>query len=156
MWHVWGEKRNTCRDLVRKPKGKNCLESLGVWWEDYMKWGLREMGLDVVYWIIVTVDTNRWQAVVHTVMNIRATQRAGNFLTNWGNRSFSRRSPLNRDSLLFFFQWLYSPLGGPRPPHFFRGFKITLRYTTLGRIPLDKWSARRRDLYLTTVFYLGS
>ena len=25
-----------------------------------------------------------------------------------------------------------------------------LRHTTLGRTPLDKWSARRRDLYLTT------
>jgi len=25
-----------------------------------------------------------------------------------------------------------------------------VRHTTLGRTPLDKWSARRRDLYLTT------
>jgi hypothetical protein len=31
-----------------------------------------------------------------------------------------------------------------------RGFTITLRHTTLGRTPLDEWSARRRDLYLTT------
>jgi hypothetical protein len=30
------------------------------------------------------------------------------------------------------------------------GFEITLRHTTLGRIPLDEWSARRRDLYLRT------
>jgi hypothetical protein len=31
-----------------------------------------------------------------------------------------------------------------------RRFAITLiRHTTLGRIPLDEWSARRRDLYLT-------
>jgi hypothetical protein len=28
-------------------------------------------------------------------------------------------------------------------------FEITLRHTTFGRIPLDKWSARRLDLYLT-------
>jgi hypothetical protein len=27
---------------------------------------------------------------------------------------------------------------------------ITLRHTTLGRSPLDEWSARRRHLYLTT------
>jgi len=27
---------------------------------------------------------------------------------------------------------------------------ITLRHTTLGRTPLDEWSARRRDLYLAT------
>jgi hypothetical protein len=49
---------------------------------------------------------------------------------------------------------IFSPNGstapwGPRPPHY-RGFTITLRHTTLGRTPLDEWSARRRDLYLTT------
>ena len=38
---------------------------------------------------------------------------------------------------------------GPRPPHY-REFMITLTYTTLGRTPLDEWSVRRRDLYLTT------
>jgi len=27
---------------------------------------------------------------------------------------------------------------------------ITLRHNTLGRTPLDEWSARRRVLYLTT------
>jgi hypothetical protein len=37
----------------------------------------------------------------------------------------------------------------PGPPHY-RGFTITLRHTTLGRTPLDEWSARRRDLYQTT------
>jgi hypothetical protein len=30
------------------------------------------------------------------------------------------------------------------------GFTITLRHATFGRTPLDRWSARRRDLYLTT------
>ena len=29
-------------------------------------------------------------------------------------------------------------------------FSITLRHTPLGRTPLGEWSARRRDLYLTT------
>jgi hypothetical protein len=37
----------------------------------------------------------------------------------------------------------------PGPPHY-RGFTITLRHTTIGRTPLDEWSARRRYLYLTT------
>ena len=40
------------------------------------------------------------------------------------------------------------PYTGPGPPHYL-GFTITSRNTTLGRTPLDKWSARRRDLYLT-------
>ena len=38
---------------------------------------------------------------------------------------------------------------GPGPLHF-RRFTITLRHATLGRTPLDEWSARRRDLYLVT------
>ena len=36
----------------------------------------------------------------------------------------------------------------PGLPHF-QHFTITLRHTTLGRTPLDVWSARRTDLYLT-------
>jgi hypothetical protein len=35
------------------------------------------------------------------------------------------------------------------PPHY-RGFTITLGHTTLGATLLDKWSARRRVLCLTT------
>ena len=41
------------------------------------------------------------------------------------------------------------PPSGSRPPHY-RVFMVTLRHTTLDRSPLDEWSARRRDLYLTT------
>jgi hypothetical protein len=37
----------------------------------------------------------------------------------------------------------------PGPPHY-HGFTMTLRHTTLGRTPLDEWSARRSDIYLTT------
>ena len=38
---------------------------------------------------------------------------------------------------------------GPRPPHY-PWFTITLRHTTLGRTPLEEWSAECRDLYMTT------
>ena len=38
---------------------------------------------------------------------------------------------------------------GPALPHY-RDFMITFRHTTLGRTPLDEWSARHRDFYLTT------
>jgi len=40
-------------------------------------------------------------------------------------------------------------LSGPGPPHC-PGCKIILRHTAIGRTPLDEWSARRTDLYLTT------
>jgi len=31
-----------------------------------------------------------------------------------------------------------------------KGLTVTRRHTTVGRTPLDEWSARRRDLYLKT------
>jgi len=37
----------------------------------------------------------------------------------------------------------------PGPPHC-RSFTIAPRHTTFNRIPLDEWSDRRRELYLTT------
>jgi hypothetical protein len=50
----------------------------------------------------------------------------------------------------FFFLWLDSPIWA-WASSFRRGFTVThLRHTTVGRTPLDVWSARRRDLYLTT------
>ena len=39
---------------------------------------------------------------------------------------------------------------GSWPPHSWGVLDHTQRRTTVGRAPLDKWSARRKDLYLTT------
>jgi hypothetical protein len=50
--------------------------------------------------------------------------------------------------LTFFFLWRLDPIPVPGLP--LRDFAITFNgHTTLGRTPLDKWSSRRRDLYLT-------
>jgi hypothetical protein len=49
---------------------------------------------------------------------------------------------------IFLFHGTAAP-SRPGTPHI-RGFVITLRHTTLGRTPLDEWSAQCRDLYLTT------
>ena len=50
----------------------------------------------------------------------------------------------------FFSSWRDSPLVGLGllMHEDCRGFEITQRHTTVGRTPLDEWSARRRDLYL--------
>ena len=40
-------------------------------------------------------------------------------------------------------------LGGPEPTPC-RGFTVKLRHTVFSRTPLDEWSARHRNLYLTT------
>ena len=42
---------------------------------------------------------------------------------------------------------------GSWPPHSWGFLGHTQRRTTVGRTPLDEWSARRRDLYLTTHNY---
>jgi hypothetical protein len=52
-------------------------------------------------------------------------------------------------SIFLFFQDTTAP-GVPGPPHY-KDFAIILRHTTVGRTPLDEWSARRRVLYLTTI-----
>jgi hypothetical protein len=51
-----------------------------------------------------------------------------------------------RFMLLFCFSNFATTPSKPGPPHY-RGFTITLR-TTLGRTPLDEWSAQHRDRYL--------
>jgi hypothetical protein len=55
---------------------------------------------------------------------------------------------LSHDNILPLFFRGAKSLGGPEPPYY-RVFTITLRHNTLGRTPLDEWSVRRRDLYLT-------
>ena len=52
------------------------------------------------------------------------------------------------DTVIFLFHGTTAS-SGPGSPHY-TGFTITLRHAILGRTPLDEWSARRRDLYLTT------
>ena len=51
--------------------------------------------------------------------------------------------------LQFLFLWHFDPIPGHGLP--LRGFTIKLiRHNTFGRTPLDKWSVRCRDLYMTT------
>ena len=55
---------------------------------------------------------------------------------------------------LYSFHGVIAP-SGPGLPHY-RGFTITFGGATIGRTPLDEWSARRRNLYLTTHNTLNS
>ena len=49
----------------------------------------------------------------------------------------------------FFLQWRCDPTRA-MASSFLKFLDHTQRHTTAGRTPLDEWSARRRDLYLTT------
>jgi hypothetical protein len=51
---------------------------------------------------------------------------------------------------VFFLFWAQQPHSGPWAPSFTMFLDHTQRRTAVGRTPLDEWSARRRDLYLTT------
>jgi hypothetical protein len=47
----------------------------------------------------------------------------------------------------YYYLWFCSPAQAMASRGF---FDYTKRHATVGRIPLDEWSARRRDFYLTT------
>jgi len=53
------------------------------------------------------------------------------------------------NSWKFFFMWRCGPTRA-MASSFLRFLDHTQRHITVGRTPLDAWSARRRDLYLTT------
>jgi len=53
------------------------------------------------------------------------------------------------DGFFFFLLWPCDPTR-VMASSFTRFLDHTQRRTTVGRTPLDEWSARRRDLYLTT------
>jgi hypothetical protein len=63
-----GEKRNVCRLLVGKTKGKRPLGRPRHRWIDNIKMDLSEIGLSVMDWIGLTQDWYRWRALVNAVM----------------------------------------------------------------------------------------
>jgi len=65
------------------------------------------------------------------------------------SRSTLHPSDIKRNNVRNFYCHRATTPCGPGPPHF-RGFTITFRHITFGRTPLDEWSARCRDIYLTT------
>jgi hypothetical protein len=63
-----GEKRNVCRLLVGKPKGRRPLGRPRQRRMEYIKMNLGEVGWGGVDWIGLAKDRNRWRALVHPVM----------------------------------------------------------------------------------------
>jgi hypothetical protein len=65
-----GAIRNVCKILVGQPQGKRPLGRPGNRWEDNIKMGLRERGLEGVDWIHLAKDRNLWWSLVNLVMNL--------------------------------------------------------------------------------------
>jgi hypothetical protein len=66
-----GEERKVYKVLVGKPEGKRPLVRPRRRWEDGIRMYLREIGLGGVDWIRLARDSDRWQADVSAVMNLR-------------------------------------------------------------------------------------
>jgi hypothetical protein len=60
-----GEKLNACRLLVGKPEGKRPLGRPG------RRWNFRATGWGGMDWIDLAQDSDRWSALVDTVINLR-------------------------------------------------------------------------------------
>jgi hypothetical protein len=64
-----GEKKNEYRLLMRKPKGKRPLGRTRCTWVDNIRMDILELGWGDVDWIGLAQDTNRWRALVNSVLN---------------------------------------------------------------------------------------
>jgi hypothetical protein len=66
--------------LVGKPEGKKPLGIPRCRWEDNIRMDLRVIEFEVVAWIHMAQDKDRWRALVNVVINLR--KKAGYFLTS--------------------------------------------------------------------------
>jgi hypothetical protein len=79
---LMGELRGTYDILVGKPEGRRPLGRPRRRWEGNIKMDLREIGFGDVDWIHSAQDRDTWRALVNTMMNLRVSKNAGNFLTS--------------------------------------------------------------------------
>jgi hypothetical protein len=70
---TYGESRSVLKVLVGKPEGKRPLERPRRTWEDNIKMDLKNVGIEVMGWIEMVQDRNKWQALVNAVMNLRVS-----------------------------------------------------------------------------------
>jgi len=72
-----GQGREVYRVLVGKPEGKRPLGRPRRRWEDNIKVDLQEVGGGFGGWMELAEDTDRWRALVSTVMNLRVPKMRG-------------------------------------------------------------------------------
>jgi hypothetical protein len=65
-----GGKRNECRLLVVRPKGKRPLGRPRRIWVDNIIMDLLETGWGDVHWIGLAQDKDKWRALVNAIMNL--------------------------------------------------------------------------------------
>jgi hypothetical protein len=65
------EKRNVYNLLLGKPEGRGPLERPRCRWLDNIKVDLEEIVWVAVDWIVLSLDRDRWSALMSAVMNHR-------------------------------------------------------------------------------------
>jgi hypothetical protein len=65
-----GEGRGVYRILVGRPEGKRPLGRPRRGWEENIKPGFREIGIDGANWIQLAQDRVQWRTFINTVMNL--------------------------------------------------------------------------------------
>jgi hypothetical protein len=68
--------------LVRNPEEKGPVGKPRRRWEGNIEINLRETVWEAVDWIRLAEDRDQLRVVVNTVMNLRVSYKAGNFLTS--------------------------------------------------------------------------
>ena len=74
MWRVWGGVHSV---LVGKLEGKRPMGRTRRIWEDNVKMDLQEVGGGFEDWMDLAQDSDRWRALVSTVMNLRVPKMRG-------------------------------------------------------------------------------
>jgi len=68
---MYWERIGVYRVLVGRPEGKRPLGRPRRRWEDNIKMDLQEVGCEVMDWIELAQNRDRWRALVNAVMNLR-------------------------------------------------------------------------------------
>ena len=119
-----------------------------------------------IEWIASTLHTTSEHGV-SSITTADAHTSAASSRLNWRPWGFKWTRPFRRNTKYVFcacaITFQLASTAAPPPKIFLpecnshgragasslRRFSLTLTHTTLGKTPLDEWSARRRDLYLT-------
>jgi hypothetical protein len=66
-----GQMRNAYTILVGKPEGKRPFRRPRSRWEVNISTDLREIGWEIVDWVNMVQDMNKWRVLVNTLMKLR-------------------------------------------------------------------------------------